>query len=174
MRKFRGGFVLGMALLLAMSTIAMPSASAMTPHSETKKNTYAYSFATKTVNGATFQGHALAGKPSVLWFWAPWCAICRGEAPDLVALAKSFKGRVNILGVAGLGSVKDMKGFVSDTRTSGFTHVADTSGAVWSHFGIVSQPSFVFVTKSGIMYKKVGSLSKADLFAFTNEIIKKV
>jgi thiol-disulfide isomerase/thioredoxin len=40
-----------------------------------------------TVDGQEFDGAALAGTPVVLWFWAPWCTICRAEAPDVAAVA---------------------------------------------------------------------------------------
>ncbi|PAZ13053.1 hypothetical protein CLM62_26490 [Streptomyces sp. SA15] len=38
-------------------------------------------FTTTTVDGKAFAGTSPAGKDAVLWFWAPWCAVCRGEAP---------------------------------------------------------------------------------------------
>lgn len=161
------------ALILVLNPILLQSAPALTFQSAEKKNTYAYQFTAKTLKGAKFNGQVLAGKPAVIWFWAPWCVVCRGEAPNLVALSKSFKGKINVIGVAGLGQVKDMNQFVADTKTGGFLHLADTSGAVWSRFGIVSQPSFIFITATGDMYQQFGALSKADLYAFTKEIIKK-
>ena len=102
MIKLRDRLVLSVVLMMAISTIALPSAQALTLSSAAKKNTYAYSFNAKTLNGVAFHGQVLAGKPSVLWFWTPWCTICRAEAPDFIALTKSFKGKVNFLGVAGL------------------------------------------------------------------------
>jgi thiol-disulfide isomerase/thioredoxin len=32
-------------------------------------------FDAKTVDGKDFSGQSLAGKPAVLWFWAPWCPV---------------------------------------------------------------------------------------------------
>ncbi|NGY62180.1 redoxin domain-containing protein, partial [Lentzea sp. NEAU-D13] len=33
-------------------------------------------FTAKTVDGKDLNGADLAGKPVVLWFWAPWCPKC--------------------------------------------------------------------------------------------------
>lgn len=39
-----------------------------------------YEFTVATLDGATFDGRSLAGKPALLWFWAPWCPTCLGQA----------------------------------------------------------------------------------------------
>ncbi|HUX65746.1 MAG TPA: redoxin domain-containing protein, partial [archaeon] len=148
-------------------------ANASQHHSATNANSAVYNFKAATVQGKSFAGKSLAGKPSVLWFWAPWCTICRGESPDLIALAKAFKGKINIVGVASLGPVSDMKDFVKQTHTGIFTHIADPNGLIWSRFQIVSQPSFVLISKSGVPYRIVGSPPKSDLFSLTKDLIKK-
>ena len=150
------------ALFLALTTSPAQAATVQTP----------YSFSATTLSGATFNGAVLAGKPTVLWFWAPWCTICRAESPDFVALAKTYKNQINLVGVAGLGSLKEMKGFVSDTHTGGFLHIADVNGKVWSRFGVVSQPTMVFISAKGKLYRHVGALQKSDLFALTKNLIK--
>jgi len=170
MRKFG---LIGLTLGMAIGLAPVPPANASQFSFATKANTAVYDFKGKTVLGNSFVGKSLAGKPTVLWFWAPWCTVCRGEAPDLVALSKSFKGKINLVGVAGLGPVKDMKGFIKDTRTGNFQHIADESGLIWNRFQIVSQPSFIFISKSGVAYRIVGSLSKSDLFSMTKDLLKK-
>lgn len=132
----------------------------------------AYNFSGTTVTGAAFNGSVLAGKPTVMWFWAPWCTICRAESPDLVALAKTFKNQINLVGVAGLGNLKDMQAFISDTKTGNFRHIADVDGQVWKYFGVVSQPTLVFISSKGVRYSHVGAMQKADLFASTKNLIK--
>ena len=150
------------ALLLVLSGAGAQAATAPT----------AYSFSATTLSGTPFKGASLTAKPTVLWFWAPWCTICRAESPDLVSLAKTFKGQINIVGVAGLGKVEEMKAFVSETHTGNFPHLADVNGQVWNHFGVVSQPSFVFISKKGVLYRKVGAIQKSDLFAMTKKLIE--
>ena len=170
MRSIRA---IGVSLAIVSSLAISPMASATQHASTTHASLAIYNFKAKTVQGKIFLGKSLAGKPTVLWFWAPWCTICRGESPDLVALSQSFKGKINLVGVAGLGPVNDMKGFIKDTHTGNFSHIADVNGDIWNHFQIVSQPSFIFISKIGVAYRIVGSMSKSDLFAITTDLIKK-
>src|SRR3712207_5182699 len=44
-------------------------------------------FSAKTVDGQEFSGASLAGKPALLWFWAPWCPKCQAEAPTIAEAA---------------------------------------------------------------------------------------
>jgi thiol-disulfide isomerase/thioredoxin len=161
----------GLAILL--TSLFIQTASAAPTGATTKTNPAVYNFTGTTVQGKSFSGRSLIGKPTVMWFWAPWCTICRSESPDLVALSKRFMGKINMVGVAGLGPVRDMKGFIKDTHTNIFLHLADESGTIWNRFKIVSQPSFIFISKSGVAYRLVGSLAKNDLFSITSDLIKK-
>ncbi len=120
-------------------------------------------FTAVTVSGGSLDVSTLQGKPVVLWFWAPWCTICRGEAPSVSSVAAELGSDVTFIGVAGLGEVDAMRGFVSDTKVTGFEHLADVDGSIWSRFGVVSQPSFVFVSADGTVQKVVGSLSSDGL-----------
>lgn len=170
MRKFG---IIELCLVMAMSLATLPISNAAEYTQAKKSNSAVYDFNGKTVAGKSFLGKSLAGKPTVLWFWAPWCTVCRGESPNLVALSKSFKGKINLVGVAGLGPVNDMKGFIKDTKTGGFQHLADESGLIWNKFEIVSQPSFIFISKSGVAERIAGSLSKSELFSMTKDLLKK-
>ncbi|MFG2191945.1 redoxin family protein [Streptomyces sp. NPDC048639] len=102
-----------------------------------------------TLDGKSFDGAALAGKPVALWFWAPWCGSCRGQAPQAAELARTYKGKVHVIGVAGLDTTGSMKSFVSSRKVGGFPHVADEQGAVWKKFGITQQSSFVLLDGKG-------------------------
>lgn len=131
----------------------------------------ALQFRGTTLDGAAFSGAALAGKPAVLWFWAPWCTICRGEAPDIARLSAQYAGRVQFVGIAGLGSVDEMKGFVSDTGTGDFTHLSDLDGSLWARFGVPAQPSFVFVTRTGDAQRVIGGISADDLSHVLDQLV---
>ncbi|MCB7136597.1 redoxin domain-containing protein [Cellulosimicrobium marinum] len=111
-----------------------------------------------TVDGSSLDLASLAGEPVVLWFWAPWCTVCRGEAPDVAQVAADLEGEVTFVGVPGLGEVDAMRGFVADTGTGGFDHLVDADGAVWNHYGVVSQPSYVLVAPDGSSELVVGAL----------------
>lgn len=122
-------------------------------------------FSGSTVDGGTFSGESLAGRPAVLWFWAPWCTVCRGEAADIDAMHRRFGDRVRFVGVPGLGKVPDMQRFVADTGLGGFPHVVDADGSLWERFGVPAQPAFAFVGADGTVEVSVGKLSVADLAA---------
>jgi thiol-disulfide isomerase/thioredoxin len=148
-------------------TIAVPSAKVPLSASGSPKAGAVpeqLAFTAKTVDGANFDGKSLAGKPVVLWFWAPWCSICRGEAPDIAKTAAANPG-VTFVGVAGLGEVSAMKGFVSDTGLGNLTHLADLDGSLWSRFGVAAQPAQAFIATDGTMTVVKGSMSGAELEA---------
>ena len=123
-----------------------------------------------TVTGARFDPSTLTGKPVVLWFWAPWCTICRSEAPAVNKVAADFAGRVDIIGVAGQGTRAAMADFVKQTGTSGLTHLADVNGTVWREYGVSVQPSFAFITQDGRADLRVGSLDEKTLRARVAEV----
>ena len=121
------------------------------------------SFTAATVSGGELDVATLAGEPVVLWFWAPWCTICRAEAPDVTEVAAELEGQVTFLGVAGLGPVEDMQGFVEDTSTGAFEHLADTDGSLWGRFSVSSQPTFAFVSSDGSVDVVSGALGSDAL-----------
>jgi thiol-disulfide isomerase/thioredoxin len=120
-------------------------------------------FTTKTVDGKDFSGESLAGKPSVLWFWAPWCPKCRGEAPGVAEAVNSVGGTVTFVGVAARDEVPAMRKFVEQYGLGGFAHLADTDLAIWKRFGVVEQPAYAFITKDGTVEVVTARVSKDDL-----------
>lgn len=123
----------------------------------------ALTFTAETIDGASFDSAELAEGPAVLWFWAPWCTVCRAEAPDVARVADELAGEVRFVGIAGRAPVTDMQAFVSDTETDGFVHVADPDGSLWTQFGVLSQPSFVFVSADGSAERVTGGLDADQL-----------
>ncbi|SNR92110.1 redoxin domain-containing protein [Blastococcus mobilis] len=124
----------------------------------------------QTLDGQPFSWSRLAGRPAALWFWAPWCTICRAEAPEVAEVAAEYTGRVEVIGVAGRGDRTSMEAFVADTGTGSLTHLVDEDGELWSRFGIVSQPAFVFVDPSEDVETFAGSLGEAELRAVLDDL----
>ncbi|MET8836027.1 redoxin domain-containing protein [Micromonospora sp. NPDC004540] len=107
------------------------------------------SFTAKTLDGTAFSAAALAGKPVVLWFWAPWCATCASQAWTVAEIAPKYRDTVPIVGVAGLGEQRAMKEFVTEFDLAGTPQLDDRSGALWRRFEVVEQSTFVIVDRNG-------------------------
>jgi thiol-disulfide isomerase/thioredoxin len=108
-----------------------------------------YAFTGTTVDGAAFDGAALAGRPTVLWFWAPWCPTCLMQAPGVRAAVDQSGDAVELVGVAGLDSAEAMPEFVRLAKVAAMTHVADEAGSLWTSFGVTQQSYFVFLDADG-------------------------
>ena len=122
-------------------------------------------FSATTLAGPELDVSTLAGEPVVLWFWAPWCTICRVEAPDVAAVAADLQGEVTFLGVPGRGPAADMRSFVQDTGTGSLQHLVDEDGSLWQRFRVVNQPSFAFIDPNGDVELFAGALGAEQLRA---------
>ena len=109
----------------------------------------ALTFTGTTLDGAAFDAATLAGKPAVLWFWAPWCATCASEAQSVADLHDEYGDRLGILGIGGLGTTEAMREFVDDMQVGGVPHLSDPAGKLWQRFGIAQQSWYVFVDTQG-------------------------
>jgi thiol-disulfide isomerase/thioredoxin len=89
-------------------------------------NLYAQSF-----NDAAGKAQALSqwqGKPLLVNFWAPWCAPCVREMPELDALAKEMKAKqVNVIGI-GIDTPGNIAQFAQKLKISYPLYVAGMGG----------------------------------------------
>jgi peroxiredoxin len=122
----------------------------------------ALAFTARTVGGAEFSGATLAGRPTVLWFWAPWCPTCAGQAKGVKATAEQLAGKVNVVGVGGLDDEAAMRRFITEWKLDAVPHLSDESGVVWKKFAVTSQSTFVLLDSSGTVVHK-GVLKGDDL-----------
>ncbi|MBB5115551.1 redoxin family protein [Micromonospora echinospora] len=107
------------------------------------------SFTGKTLDGTAFSAADLAGRPVLLWFWAPWCATCASQAWTVAEIAPAYRDTVPIVGVAGLGEQKAMKDFVTEFDLAGTTQIDDRKGALWRRFKVTEQSTFVVLDRTG-------------------------
>lgn len=137
--------LLGVLLLSGCTATGEQVADASTGASSS--DTASLAFTSDTLDGSLFDGTQLAGKPAVLWFWAPWCPTCRAQAPAVSSLAEKYDGQVNVLGVGGLADVGDIRDYAR--QVDGPVHLVDPKGAVWRHFGVTAQSSYVILDADG-------------------------
>jgi thiol-disulfide isomerase/thioredoxin len=128
------------------------------------------SFTGTTLDGAAFDGAALAGRPTLLWFWAPWCATCAMQASSMTDLKALYGDRLAILGVAGLGDHKAMTEFVSDFKVTTVPSLDDEAGVLWRRFKITEQSTFVLIDRQGTVLH-TGWLDDVDLSAQVKTLV---
>ncbi|MEV4519917.1 redoxin family protein [Micromonospora tulbaghiae] len=138
------------AVAPAPPAAASPSGPASAPASASPATVpAALSFTGKTLDGTAFDAAALAGRPVVLWFWAPWCATCASQAWTVAEIAPAYRDTVPVVGVAGLGEQKAMKSFVTEFDLGGTTQIDDRAGVLWRRFKVAEQSTFVVLDRTG-------------------------
>ena len=162
---------LAAGLMLALSACGGTGGGTGEAASSAQSSPEGVSFTAAKLGGGTLSSASFKGKDTVLWFWAPWCTVCRAEAPTIAATAAKFKGKVDMIGVAGRGKVPAMKDFVSETHTGVLTHVVDDSGAIWSSYGVAAQPALAFISKDGSVKVIAGAMGKAELTRRMNALV---
>lgn len=111
------------------------------------------------------------GKTVFLNFWATWCGPCRSEMPDIQKLYETYEtegdNAVIILGVAapGLGQEKDEAGIKAFLDESGYTYptLMDTTGDLFSEYGISSFPTTFMIDREGNVFGYVSGALNEDM-----------
>ena len=126
-------------------------------------------FTGTTVTGDDFEGASLQGRPTLLWFWAPWCPTCRGQIPQVQGLADDYEGELNVVGVGSLDSAEAIADFAGDVP--GITHLEDVDGELWQRFGVTEQSSFVLLDEDGAVAFEAGYGGTDDLDARVEDVL---
>lgn len=90
---------------------------------------------------------ASADEPTLLWFWAPWCTVCNGEAPKIQQLAET--DALNVVAIGGRDDMANGAQFVARHGLTGPTLLFDESMQVWEHYRIPGQPGAVLLDTEG-------------------------
>jgi thiol-disulfide isomerase/thioredoxin len=127
-------------------------------------------FTGTTVSGEAFDGASLAGRPTLLWFWAPWCPTCRGQIPQVQGIAADQGGDLNVIGVGSLDSAEAIAEFADDVDE--ITHLEDVDGALWKQFGVTEQSSFVLLDADGAVVFEAGYGGTDELDARVEDVLR--
>ncbi|HSF37371.1 MAG TPA: redoxin domain-containing protein [Nocardioides sp.] len=126
-------------------------------------------FTGTTVSGESFEGASLADRPTLLWFWAPWCPTCRGQIPQVEGVAADHAGELNVIGIGSLDSAEAIAGFADDV--DGVTHLEDVDGELWRRFGVTEQSSFVLLDAEGAVVFEAGYGGTDELDARVDDVV---
>lgn len=126
-------------------------------------------FTATTVAGERFEGASLAGRPVLLWFWAPWCPTCRGQVPQVRGIAEDHGDDLGVVGVGSLDSATAIAEFAGGVP--GVTHLEDVDGALWRRFGISEQSSFVLLDADGEVVLETGYGGSEELGARVADVV---
>lgn len=125
-------------------------------------------FRSETIAGEEFDGASLAGRPTVFWFWAPWCPTCRGQVSGVGELAETYGDEVNVVGIGSLDERGAIEEFASEVSPD-VTLLADPDGAVWRHFGVTAQSTYHVLDATG-REQASGYLDDAELAALVEDL----
>jgi thiol-disulfide isomerase/thioredoxin len=87
-------------------------------------------------------------RPLLVWFWAPHCPACAREAPEMVAFAEEWEGKVDVVGLGTQDDAAMAQTFV-DRHDIGFPMLWDESFESWVAFGVNAQPATVLFSGDG-------------------------
>ena len=90
-----------------------------------------------------------AGKPTVLNFWATWCAPCRVEMPHLAALAEAMPEANVALVAMGRNDEARARAFLEETGAADLRDLRDPTGAFSREAGVRGLPTTLVLDAEG-------------------------
>lgn len=128
-------------------------------------------FAMQDLEGRTFSLQALRGKPVVINFWATYCPPCIVEHPMLVAGARRYAGRVQLLGVIYQDEPELIQRFIHERGAWG-PSLIDPDGKVAIAYGVYGPPETFFIDSDGVIVEKIiGAVPPDDFVRLIEEML---
>lgn len=102
----------------------------------------------------------LVGQVTLVNFFASWCAPCRVEHAQLMAIKRQG---VHLIGIAYKDKNEDSLAWLAENGDPYSVVAADASGRTAIDFGVYGVPETYLVDKTGaVRYRQVGVLSEED------------
>lgn len=103
------------------------------------------------------------GQPTVINFWATWCAFCVEEMPDFQAVSRDVADEVRFVGVDREDRVTEALELARRTGVT-YTLVEDPDGSFFRSVGARGMPTTLFVSADGaVLYSHAGPLTERRL-----------
>ena len=130
----------------------------------------------EAVGGEEINFSDLRGQPIALNFWAGLCPPCRAEMPDMQEFYEEYRQDILLVGVdvgpyAGLGNSDDARALLESLKIT-YPTGATSHETVMQDYKVLSMPTTVFITPSGMVFRKwSGPLNKEKLAEITREML---
>jgi cytochrome c biogenesis protein CcmG/thiol:disulfide interchange protein DsbE len=127
---------------------------------------------TFTVEELSGRGEAtfVPGQPTVLTFWASWCAPCRKEFP-LLSRAQQTNPDIRVLGVVYKDIPADARSFVTETGAT-WPNAIDDDGDLAQAYGVRAIPQTFFIDRDGVIRGRLYGFSSASELATQLDLIR--
>ena len=123
-------------------------------------------------DGSPVRHTDLLGKPSVVNFWATWCASCPQEHPLLVDLAARYQGRVQFVGIAYNDKNEALSGWLQRHGGATYPTLIDINGKAAIAYGVYGVPETYVLDAQGIIrYKHTGMINPAEVARQLEELL---
>ncbi len=123
-------------------------------------------FRVVTLGGEEAELEDFIGKPTVLNFWATWCAPCKAEMPEFEKMYGAYGDEVNFVMInvdGGASPVAIASEFIAQNGYT-FPVYADTDYSASYAYNARSIPLSVFIDKDGsVLQTHVGAMDGATL-----------
>ena len=120
------------------------------------------------LTGNTLTLSSFRGKVVLIEFMEPWCPHCQQMAPVLDGLYSQYgSGNVVFISVAGPwngATADDAANFIRNYGTS-WVYLYDSSGTVFSEYGVQSTPTFFIIGKDGAVSSTFTGEQTSDSFS---------
>jgi peroxiredoxin len=118
------------------------------------------------IDGGRVSSQSLVGKPTILYFWAPWCGVCKanahnandvqsrwGESAQVVSVALSYKNRAEVEAFAKEHAMPEPVLFGEDTTGEDYKINAFPTVYILDAEGKVSGSVVGYTTEFGLHWR---------------------
>jgi thiol-disulfide isomerase/thioredoxin/outer membrane lipoprotein-sorting protein len=132
------------------------------PHEERAPSGPAPEFTLPDLDGSEVALGGLRGHPVLLYFWATWCGLCRGQMPRIERLAREYgESGLLVLGINDEEPAVASAYLRENHRT--LRSLADRWKDVGKKYGIETVPTVILIGKDGRILYSDGSSDDAAL-----------
>jgi thiol-disulfide isomerase/thioredoxin len=115
----------------------------------------------------------VAGKVTVIRFWADWCAACFDEMKEMKSIYSKYKNKgLEILAINVEQEREIVEAFVNDLNIHSYNILLDKDAKIFHKYRVIGLPTTFFVDRNGILKAKIVGESTIEVFErIVNEIL---